>query len=89
MSDHPLPGMAYQMPQKVTRQAKGKANTQQPAGTPIFSCQPYGRGRSFAMSTCHARLHIRGNDLGDLEMAASLDFLHFHQIGWKSFSAAS
>jgi hypothetical protein len=33
--------------------------------------------------------HARGNDLGNLEMAVSLDFLHFQQIGWKSFSAGS
>jgi hypothetical protein len=27
--------------------------------------------------------HVRGNDLGNPEMAVSLDFLHFHQAGWK------
>jgi hypothetical protein len=28
-------------------------------------------------------LHVRENGLGNLEMAASLDFFHFQQIGWK------
>jgi hypothetical protein len=28
-------------------------------------------------------------DLGNLEMAVSLEFFHFQQIAWKSFSAAS
>ena len=27
--------------------------------------------------------HVRANGLGNLEMAASLDFFHFQQIGWK------
>jgi hypothetical protein len=39
------------------------------------------------MFTCPARLHVRENDLGNLEMAASLDLFHFQQVGWKSFSA--
>jgi len=30
-----------------------------------------------------ARLHVRENGLGNLEMAAVLDFFHFQQIGWK------
>jgi hypothetical protein len=28
-------------------------------------------------------LHVRENGLGNLEMAAVLDFFHFQQIGWK------
>jgi hypothetical protein len=35
------------------------------------------------MFTCLSCLNVRGNGLGNLEMAASLDFLDFQQIGWK------
>jgi hypothetical protein len=35
------------------------------------------------MFTYRSSLHVRGNDLGNLEMAASLGFSHFHHIGWK------
>jgi uncharacterized membrane protein len=48
LSDHPLTGMEMQ-PQGYQLQKKRKA--QGPTGTPIFSAQPYGKGRSFAMST--------------------------------------
>jgi uncharacterized membrane protein len=48
LSDHPLTGMEM-MPQGGRLQTKRKAAG--PTGTPIFSAQPYGRGRSFAMST--------------------------------------
>ena len=33
--------------------------------------------------TGRAHLHVRGNGLGKLKMAAVLDFFHFQQIGWK------
>jgi len=36
-----------------------------------------------ATSNRPARLHVRGNGLGDMKVAASLDFFHFQQIGWK------
>jgi hypothetical protein len=34
-----------------------------------------------------AAFNVRENTPGNVEMAASLDFLHFHHIGWKSFPA--
>jgi hypothetical protein len=40
-------------------------------------------GRSVAMFTSRSCLHAGGNGLGNLEMAASLDFFDFQQIGWK------
>jgi hypothetical protein len=33
--------------------------------------------------TGRACRHVHGNGLGNLEMAAPLDFFHFQQIGWK------
>jgi hypothetical protein len=35
------------------------------------------------MFTSVGASHVRGNDLGNVEMAVFLDFLHFHQTGWK------
>jgi hypothetical protein len=51
VSDHPLAGMQYMQAQKYVPEKKGRTRSQSPTGTPIFSAQPYGRGRSFAMST--------------------------------------
>lgn len=51
LSDHPLTGMVYQQAQRYVPEKKGKSRPQARSGTPIFSAQPYGRGRSFAMST--------------------------------------
>jgi hypothetical protein len=39
------------------------------------------------MSTRPAAFDVRENAPGNVKMAASLDFLHFHHIGWKSFPA--
>jgi hypothetical protein len=39
------------------------------------------------MSTPPAAFDVRENTPGNVKMAASLDFLHFHHIGWKSFPA--
>jgi hypothetical protein len=50
---------------------------------PQIASSPRVADQSFAISTCHSCLHVRENDLENLEMAASLDFLHFHQAGWK------
>jgi hypothetical protein len=36
--------------------------------------------RSLVIVTCPAHLNVRGNDLGKVEMAASLDLLHFHPV---------
>ena len=44
MSDRPLAGM-------VGSGTARSGRTRGPVGTPIFSAQPYGRGRTFAMST--------------------------------------
>jgi hypothetical protein len=33
--------------------------------------------------TGRARRHVRENALGNLEMAASLAFFYFQQLGWK------
>jgi uncharacterized membrane protein len=49
VSDHPLVGMVN-VPQRYVPQNK-RAPAPAPSGTPIFSAQSYGRGRSFAMST--------------------------------------
>ena len=49
LSDHPLTGMAY-LPQGAV-QTRTKRQAPAATGTPIFSAQTYGRGRSFAMST--------------------------------------
>jgi hypothetical protein len=43
----------------------------------------------FIIGIISFRSHPRGHDLGNLEMAVSLEFFHFQQIGWTSFSAAS
>jgi uncharacterized membrane protein len=48
LSDHPLTGVQM-MPQGRLTQTKNKTPAR--TGTPIFSAQSYGRGRSFAMST--------------------------------------
>ena len=52
-SDRPLAGLVEYTPQRaVSRTSKGKAVAPKPpSGTPIFTVQPYGKGRSFAMST--------------------------------------
>src|SRR5438309_9858479 len=42
-----------------------------------------GGNRLVVMSTRPAACDVRENTLGNVEMAASLDFLHVHHISWK------
>ena len=49
LSDHPLAGLTTPQPSRIGQRPSPSAPKL--SGTPIFSAQPFGRGRSFAMST--------------------------------------
>jgi hypothetical protein len=52
LSDRPIGGASnIMLPQGAIQTTKQPRRTPSPIGSPIFSIQPYGRGRSFAMST--------------------------------------
>jgi hypothetical protein len=58
---------------------QGKADELLTIQTDLTSDAATKESRLFARDIhCPARLHVRGNDLGNVEMAASLDLLHFH-----------